>query len=196
MKVFLLSAIFLVISSGSYDTRTWALDHPAGPDKSHTWLEMSETSRGSPTGEKQVDLFSSTLKMIGSLAFVLAGILVTFWIIKKFLSKGGKVFGGRDVIRILATTYLGQKKVISVVEVADELLVLGITSNHISLLTKIEDGGKIEEIKNVYSQRGNRSSFEYQLRRVSSKLKGARREETLSGLTNSIKERVSKLKDM
>ena len=51
------------------------------------------------------------------------------------------------MIQVVSTNYLAPKKNISLVEVAGEILVLGISEQNISLLTSIREPERIEEIK-------------------------------------------------
>ncbi|MDY7031479.1 MAG: flagellar biosynthetic protein FliO [Thermodesulfobacteriota bacterium] len=196
MRSFVLLITLIILSACLVDSESWAIRHSVMADKEQTEVVPSQAGKEEVNTGEDVNLFSSTLKMIGSLAFVLAGILVTYWVVKKFLLKNSGVFSGGHLIRTLATSYLGQKKSVSIVEVAGELLILGVTSNHISLLTKIEDKERVEEIKGTAGQRNSQSSFEYQFKRMSSRLKGNRGKNLVSDLTNSVRHRVSKLRDM
>ncbi len=84
------------------------------------------------------DLIATTIKMLGSLAVVLGGMFVVFYFMKKALhQKAG--LARNSLIRVLASNYVGVKKSISLIQVPDAILVLGITNDHISLLSKIED---------------------------------------------------------
>jgi len=194
LKAFILLPVFLIISIGLIGAEVLPVSPFTGSDKGQTQLEASHIEKRWVNQEEELDLLSSTIKMIASLAFILAVIILTYWVVKKFLVKSTAVFGGGKLIRTLTTSYLGQKKAVSIVEVAGEILVLGISNNHISLLTKIEDRAKVEEIKDAYGQRDPRSSFEYQLKRVSSKFKRNKGKDMLSELTNSIQEKVGRLK--
>lgn len=194
--VLLLLAALLIVSAGSFDTRSWAIHNSVVSDKDQVLPPMSGDDREVSKRSGEVDFVSATIKMIASLAFVLAGILLLYWAMKRFLPKSGRVFGGGQLIRTLATSYVGQKKAISIVEVAGEVLVLGISNNHISLLTKIEDKTMVEEIKNAKTQRNSKSSFEHQFKKVSSKFQGKKRKNTLSELTGSVQETVDKMKDI
>lgn len=57
--------------------------------------------------------------------------------------------GGEKLVNVLGTGFLGPKKNIVLVEVAGEVLVLGMSQDHITLLTNITDPEKIEEIKST-----------------------------------------------
>jgi len=192
----LLLVALLMASTGFIDTTSWAIQNSVGADKDQTLSVMSEADTEVSKLSGEVDFVSSVIKMIASLALVLAGILATYWVVKRFMLKSGGGFGGRNLIRILATGYLGQKKNITLVEVAGEVLVLGITNNNISLLSKIEDKEKIEEIHSTHGFKSSGPSFEHRLKKVSSKMKEGKGRDMLSELTDSIQEKVTRLKTL
>ncbi len=191
---FILAAIFIIVSSGSVDAMALSMPHPEGVDKGLTLLRVSQSEKDMSDQGQELGIFPSTIKMIASLAFVLSGILLVYWVFKKFLWKGTTAFGGGNLIKTLATSYLGQKKAVSIIEVAGELLVLGISDNHVSLLTKIEDRTRIEEIRKACGHKHSSPSFEDRLKRVSLKFKGNKGKDMLSELTDSIQEKVNRLK--
>ena len=84
------------------------------------------------------DALSTALQMFTALGIVLGGLLVVFYFMKRFLKrdKGGS---SQQLIRVVASQYVGIKKNIALVEVPGAVLVVGITNDNISLLTKIED---------------------------------------------------------
>jgi flagellar biosynthetic protein FliO len=97
---------------------------------------------------KPADLLPSGLKMVTMLSLVVGLMLVLFYLFKKYILKNTP-FGGTDkLVQVLGTGFLGPKKNIVLVEVAGEILVLGISDDNISLLTNIQDPEKIELIKN------------------------------------------------
>ena len=115
------------------------------------------------------DLISTALKMLVSLAVVLGGLFVTFYFMKRLLNK--KMAGSEDkLIRVLANTYIGVKKNISLVEVPGALLVIGITNDNISLLSKIEDEEILNGLRISYAERGQ-VSFSDHLHNLSGKFK-------------------------
>jgi len=59
-------------------------------------------------------------------------------------------FGGGKLVQVLSTNFLAPKKNIALVEVAGEILVLGVSDQNISLLTSIREPERIEEIKNAH----------------------------------------------
>ncbi len=86
-------------------------------------------------------------KMFSSLALVLGVMFLAFYIFKKFVLKNGLMGGNTQTIKVLGTGVIAPRKSVSLVEVAGEILVLGISNDNISLLSKVEDEEKIEEIK-------------------------------------------------
>jgi len=92
------------------------------------------------------DAISTTLQMLTALAIVLGGLLVVFYLLKRFLRRdaGGP---GNPLIRVIASQYIGVKKNIALVEVPGTVLVLGVSNDNISLLTKIEDQSVVDAIR-------------------------------------------------
>ncbi|MBW1850010.1 MAG: flagellar biosynthetic protein FliO [Deltaproteobacteria bacterium] len=115
------------------------------------------------------DLFSTALKMLSSLVIVLGGMFVVFYFMKRVL-KRDTVASKEKLIRVLSNTYLGVKKNISLVEVPGALLVLGITNDNISLLSKIEDKDILDNLKR-HEDDHSQSSFSSHLHRLSEKIK-------------------------
>jgi len=83
-----------------------------------------------------MDIFVAFLKMAGSLLVVLGAIALTAHLAKRFVYP--RLGIKSSPIQVLATSYLGQKKQISLVEVGGVYLVVGVTSNQITLLTQME----------------------------------------------------------
>lgn len=81
----------------------------------------------------------SFLKMGSSLVLVLGLMALTAYSAKRFL--GSRLGLGRSasMIQVLATTYLDQKRQIAVIQVGGEYLVVGMTANQISLLTRLDN---------------------------------------------------------
>jgi flagellar biogenesis protein FliO len=118
------------------------------------------------------DLFPTALKMLSALALVLAGLGVAIFFTKRILHNriGGN---GDKLIRILASSYLGVKKSISLVRIPGALLVLGISGDSIRLLTKIEDRKILDKIKG-FDRENPGLSFSQQLHKFSIRLKEGR----------------------
>lgn len=66
---------------------------------------------------------------VGSVALVLAG-LAHLWTRRARASRG-------DAIRLVATRYLGAKRFLAIVEVEGERLLLGLSGEQVSLVTRL-----------------------------------------------------------
>ncbi len=103
----------------------------------------------------QPDLFSASLKMAYTLILVLGLMFVVFYLVKKFGLKNS-VFGGEGKpIKVLSTGFLAPRKSIALVEVAGDILVVGISNDQISLLSNVQDPDRIEQIKNTLHKKGH-----------------------------------------
>ena len=101
------------------------------------------------------DLLSASLKMTYTLILVLGLMFVVFYFFKKFGLKNS-VFGGEGKpIKVLSTGFLAPRKSIALVEVAGDILVLGIAHDRISLLGNVQDPEKIEQIKSSLHKKGS-----------------------------------------
>lgn len=89
------------------------------------------------TGQAGPDLLFSSLKMLAALALVLAIMVGCFYIFKKTLGHKLGLSGKNRLIRVISTVYIGPKKSITLVEVAGETLVLGISGDQMTLLSKM-----------------------------------------------------------
>ena len=88
-----------------------------------------------------------------TLSVVLGLIYLLFFGFKKYVLKNTVFGGGGKLIQVVSTNYLAPKKNISLVEVAGEILVLGISDQNISLLTSIREPERIEDIKNASGEK-------------------------------------------
>ena len=114
------------------------------------------------------DAQTRTLQMLTALAVVLGGLFVVFYFLKRFLRRdvGGT---GNPLIRVIANQYIGVKKNIALVEVPGTVLVIGISNDRISLLTKIEEPGVLDSIKSNAVR--PMPSFADHLQRLTTRLK-------------------------
>ena len=117
------------------------------------------------------DIVSTALQMLTALGFVLGGLLVVFYFMKRFLKRDVGSSKGQ-VIKVIASQYIGIKKNISLVEIPGSILVVGVSNDNISLLTKIED----KVVLDVLRQKSSRitPSFSDHLQRLTGKFKQAK----------------------
>ena len=95
------------------------------------------------------DMYSTALRVLVALVIVMGGIGVACFFIKRLLRKDAGRPSGEKLIRVVANSYIGVKKSISLVEIPGAVLVLGVTGDNVRLLTKIEDERIINQIMEV-----------------------------------------------
>ena len=91
------------------------------------------------------DMMATAFKMFAALGIVLGALFIVFYFARR-ISKIENSGTNQKLIRVLANKFIGVKKNICAVEVPGALLILGVTHNHITLLTKIEDQETLEKI--------------------------------------------------
>ena len=116
------------------------------------------------------DVFSSALQMLMALGIVLGGLLGLFYLLKRYLKRDAGGSHGK-LIRVIASQYVGIKKNIAMVEVPGAVLVVGISNDKISLLTKIEDKEVLAGLRQESS--GAMPSFSDQLQRLTMRFRSA-----------------------
>jgi len=115
------------------------------------------------------DIIPTAIKMLTALGVVLGGMLVVYYFAKRILKRQVGNSKGK-MIRVLESSYIGVKKNISLVEIPGAILVLGITNDNISLLSKIESQEIIDGNKKVEKEK-ELLSFSDRLHQFSLKLK-------------------------
>lgn len=100
------------------------------------------------------------VKAILTLSFVLGLLLVSVYAIRVYMNRRmGKDKSGAtravnaSPVLVLHTSALGSKKNIAIVDVAGEVLVLGITPSSINMLARIEGLDAIEALRKRHSAR-------------------------------------------
>ncbi|WP_427027179.1 flagellar biosynthetic protein FliO [Enterobacter hormaechei] len=76
---------------------------------------------------------SPLLQVSGALFGIIAFILIAAWLAKRFGLAGGKTAGTRG-LKVSASTTLGPRERVVIVEVEDARLVLGVTASSINVL--------------------------------------------------------------
>lgn len=114
------------------------------------------------------DVASGVFQMLAALGIVLGGLLLVFYFLKRYLKRDG---GGSNtqLIRVIASQYIGIKKNIALVKVPGTILVVGVSNDKISLLTKIQDKAIIDSIQQEAS--GITPSFSDHLQRLTARFK-------------------------
>ncbi len=105
---------------------------------------LAETSQAM----SQPDLWGTGLKTFGMLCIVVAILILVLFLVKRFLYlKDGSGHG--QFIKILSSHHLTPKERIALVDVVGEKIVIGITPENITFLTKIEKSEALDRIENL-----------------------------------------------
>jgi len=117
------------------------------------------------------DMLSTAMQMLTALGIVLGGLIVVFYFMKRFLKRD--VGGSNEaLIKVIASQYIGIKKNISLVEIPGSILVVGVSNDNISLLTKIEDKVVLDDLRQENSRIA--PSFSDHLQRLTGRFKQAK----------------------
>lgn len=113
------------------------------------------------------DLTMATLKMVLSLAAV----LLILWAAQRWLRRFvPAAAGGNRWIKVLGTHPLGIKKSIAMVQVPGAILVLGVGTEQIQLLTRIDDPEVMAEVAAAQATPHGTAGFAEQLKRMTRSL--------------------------
>ena len=117
------------------------------------------------------NMLSTAMQMLTALGVVLGGLIVVFYFMKRFLKRD--VGGSNEaLIKVIASQYIGIKKNISLVEIPGSILVVGVSNDNISMLTKIEDKVVLDDLRQENSRIA--PSFSDQLQRLTGRFKLAK----------------------
>jgi flagellar protein FliO/FliZ len=117
------------------------------------------------------DVVSGAFQMLTALGIVLGGLLLVFYFLKRYLKRDVGGSSGQ-LIQVIASQYIGIKKNIALIKVPGTILVVGVSNDNISMLTKIEDKANIEAIQQEAS--GMTPSFSDHLQRLTARFKSAK----------------------
>jgi flagellar biosynthetic protein FliO len=120
------------------------------------------------------NMVSGAFQMLAALGIVLGGLLIVLYLMKRYIKRDVRDSNGR-LIKVLASQYIGLKKNIALVKVPGSILVVGITNERISLLSKIEDKAIQENIHLEAS--GISPTFSDHLQRLTARFKSPRASE-------------------
>ena len=85
-----------------------------------------------------MDIITALFKMISALAIVLGLMALTAYGVRRFLGPRIGAPGSGPFMKVQSSISLGVKKEIALVEVGESYLVIGVTPNQISLLTRFD----------------------------------------------------------
>ncbi len=99
------------------------------------------------------------VKSILTLFFLLGLLGAAMFALKRFSASGGGASSraASRPVKVVASAFLGPKRNIAIVEVAGEMLVLGLTPTTITFLSKVEGKDALEDLKKLKD--GKQRSF-------------------------------------
>jgi flagellar biosynthetic protein FliO len=116
------------------------------------------------------EMWTTALKMIAALAIVIGFLFISLHLFKRMYKN--KLAGqGGNLINVLASSYVGVKKNVALVEVPGTVLVLGITNDRISLLSEISKDAVDAESRRISGTK-KPTVFAEHLRRLTTSSKG------------------------
>jgi flagellar biosynthetic protein FliO len=98
---------------------------------------------------ESVSFVWSFFKMLAALAVVIAMMIGTAYVLKKYFYRSTETINGNPMINILSDRYLGPKSSILLVDVLGQVMLLGVSVNQISALGTISDPKALEHLKNL-----------------------------------------------
>jgi len=101
---------------------------------------------------ESVSFVWSFFKMLAALAVVIAMMIGTAYVLKKYFYRSPETVNGNPMIDILSDRYLGPKSSILLVDVLGQVMLLGVSANQISALGTISDPKALENLKNIRLQ--------------------------------------------
>jgi flagellar biogenesis protein FliO len=117
---------------------------------------------------EQPELMSMLLRLL----FALIGLVGIWVVVRLMLLRSGRIgamAGSRNLVQVISTGYIGAKKSVTMVKIPEAILVIGVTTEHITLLSKIEDHALIDRICEKGAQ-DTLPSFSKQFHKLSSGL--------------------------
>ena len=125
----------------------------------------------------ELSFFPALLKMFFALAIVIGLLVATMYVLRRYL--GHSPSGNRDgsLIQVIATRYLGPKCSILMVEVLGKVIVLGLTSGQMTVLTTIDDECALEKMYAAREYETPKPILAERLKQYTEKMKTLAREQ-------------------
>ena len=116
--------------------------------------ELAVTENRTAENSENYDGFAdsalpSLFKVVGALLVVVLAIYAGLFLLKRMMGK--KYSGNRknNIMEVLETTYIGPKKSISLIKVADKSVLIASTETNISLLTEMDSAATNEILSQI-----------------------------------------------
>ncbi len=140
-KILLLLLIIIIVSTGFIIAKFGAAS--AGKNSTNEIAQAFNTKPNNETEDNPITIPGSGsmtmpfIKLIGALLLVVAGIYGFIYLLRRMM--GGKFSANRrdNLIEVLETSYIAQKKSISLVRFADRAVLIGVGDTGINVLAEL-----------------------------------------------------------
>jgi flagellar biosynthetic protein FliO len=125
----------------------------------------------------ELSFFPALLKMFFALAIVIGLLVATMYVLRKYLNHSPSGSPDGSLIQIIATRCLGPKCSILMVEVLGKVVVLGLTSGQMTVLTIIDDECALEKMYTARENEAPKPILAERLKQYAEKVKALAREQ-------------------
>jgi len=140
-KKLILIALVLVIAAGAYVSAqigTAPGGHKTKPVQNDAIAADAGSAQTNPEHQFNNSVTWSLLKLLGALVLVVAGIYGFVYILRKMMGRKFSGNRGNDLIEVLETTYIEQKKSLSLVRFHDRAVLIGTADSGINVLAELD----------------------------------------------------------
>ncbi len=96
-------------------------------------------------------LLVSAIRSFGVLIFLVLVIFgLSIWF-KRYRQKGGRILGS-SLVKVLSVEVVSGKHQVMLLELLDEVLVVGVCGERMTLLTTVSDPGRVEELRQLHGE--------------------------------------------
>lgn len=157
-------ALFSVQGRGS-GQGTGFVAQSVNPDSENGFLERSLQSVQDPQVPSiEPGLFGGLLSVAGALVFVLALFYALTYLVRRLgLRQGWVAPHSKSLIRVIASQRLDVRRSISVVEIKDRILILGLGAQEISVLDVVDDPKEVQALREEVEKENLPDAFQKSL---------------------------------
>ncbi len=105
-----------------------------------TDMESGSATPGSLTDNAKTEsgVFGAMVKMVSALVLVLVAVYAGLYLLKRLMNRRHGGVSCEDALEVLKTVYLGPRKTVSLIKVADRSVLVGVTDHQVSMLTELD----------------------------------------------------------
>jgi flagellar biosynthetic protein FliO len=167
----LIIILVIIIVSASFMAAKFGVVSANSPEESSGLYKANPEKNQSPMAETG-SITTALIKLLGALIVVVAGIYGFLLLLRKMM--GRKFSGNRNnnLLEVIETTYVAQKKTVSLVRFADRAVLIGIGENNISVLAEMDEEETANILANAFVERDTAAGFKNFLSEARTKIMG------------------------